>query len=124
MKFSSHFVQAPTLTGIVRLDLDAWSRSQVLGPALGLFVLLLRDLMEGDLRFGMHASKGYGACTVSPSKISVKLLGCHAPARLALHDLPPLDPIRAGFHLDEDQAAVWQDSLTRQVDALRTFCSL
>jgi CRISPR/Cas system CSM-associated protein Csm3 (group 7 of RAMP superfamily) len=54
-KFQAQFIWAPKLEGAIRLRLD-W------------LALLLRDLQEGDITFGLGASKGYGACRVEEFK--------------------------------------------------------
>ncbi len=41
------------------------------GWAFGLLFLLLRDLVEGDIRFGMGAAKGFGAVRASISAVEV-----------------------------------------------------
>lgn len=58
LKFCSEFVESPQMTGTISVDLN-----RVQPWALGLLVLVLRDLIEGDITFGMGVSKGYGACT-------------------------------------------------------------
>jgi CRISPR/Cas system CSM-associated protein Csm3 (group 7 of RAMP superfamily) len=62
-KFSADALYGPEFRGTVRVALDAWERAAT-GPwALLLLVFLLRDLQEGDVRFGLGSGKGYGACT-------------------------------------------------------------
>lgn len=58
-KFNISAVYKPELKGKIRIHL---SRLEHNGPELGLLALTLRDLMEGDITFGMGAAKGYGTC--------------------------------------------------------------
>ncbi|SER16298.1 CRISPR-associated protein [Nitrosomonas sp. Nm51] len=67
-KFNVDYIECPTLTGAIYLDLHRLKQAQLkndedaLKPALGLISLLLRDLAEGDIAFGFGANKGYGQC--------------------------------------------------------------
>lgn len=68
-KFDARSFYRPVLSGAIQIRLDRLpiSSSQAL---LGLLLLTLRDLEEGDIRFGFGASKGYGACTASIDAIT------------------------------------------------------
>lgn len=58
VKFNALVADSPTLTGSMSFDL---SRAETCPkPMLGLLMLVLRDILEGDLKFGMGASKGFG----------------------------------------------------------------
>ncbi len=60
LKFNAEHVHAPAMTGAVTVNLGR------LEPAhLGLLALTLRDLIEGDIAFGMGWAKGYGNCTAA-----------------------------------------------------------
>jgi CRISPR/Cas system CSM-associated protein Csm3 (group 7 of RAMP superfamily) len=68
-KFQAQFIWAPKLEGTIRFSLDRLATDktkQIQGR--GLLALLLRDLQEGDITFGLGASKGYGACRVEKFK--------------------------------------------------------
>ena len=56
-KFKATYLYKPSFEGKIRLDV---SRTEA--AHLGLLVLTLRDLMEGDITFGYGASRGFGAC--------------------------------------------------------------
>lgn len=71
LKFNCRAAWKPQLKGTLSIDLDDLNErckairkksGQDLSPAaaLGLFLLALRDLNEGDLSFGMGAAKGWG----------------------------------------------------------------
>jgi len=62
-KFRAESLYAPVFEGIIRVDLKRWEAAKVPDGALLLLLYLLRDLQEGDVQFGLGASKGYGACT-------------------------------------------------------------
>ena len=90
-KFVEQYLEAPTFSGTVHLDLARMSLEAALAgkasdntvsgtpnldaAAIGLLLLLWRDLQEGDVHFGKGAAAGYGACT----------------ARLKLIDLAPVE---------------------------------
>lgn len=59
-KFKIEACYHPTLCGTLRIKHIAKLAN---GPELGLLALVLRDLREGDITFGMGAAKGYGTCT-------------------------------------------------------------
>lgn len=62
-KFAAEGVYQPTLTGKIVLDLK---RLEIAGDWVALLLLwTLRDLVEGDIRFGHGKSKGFGHCTGS-----------------------------------------------------------
>lgn len=56
-KFNALAVPNPVMEGTITLDLAKCAPAD-----LGLLVLLLRDLIEGDITFGFGSAKGYGAC--------------------------------------------------------------
>lgn len=59
-KFKIKASYQPTLSGTLRIK---HSGTLANTPGLGLLALVLRDLKEGDITFGMGAAKGYGTCT-------------------------------------------------------------
>ncbi|MEK6320454.1 MAG: RAMP superfamily CRISPR-associated protein [Acidobacteriota bacterium] len=71
LKFNATAAYHPTLTGYVSLDLTALQRAVTGAWALGLLALTLRDLLEGDVRLGFGAAKGYGALRASVESVSV-----------------------------------------------------
>ncbi len=71
LKFNAKAAHNPILTGCIKVDLRALEIAGA-GPwALGLLTLTLRDLMEGDIRFGFGAAKGYGAAQARIDSISL-----------------------------------------------------
>jgi len=60
-KFNAVSVYKPVLQGSLTLDLAALARTGAGKWAIGLLILTLRDLAEGDVRLGFGAAKGYGA---------------------------------------------------------------
>ncbi|RLJ16846.1 hypothetical protein DJ031_15345 [bacterium endosymbiont of Escarpia laminata] len=63
-KYNAQAIIDPVLEGRVKLD-----KRRAPGWGLGLLALLLRDLKEGELRFGWGAAgKGYGHCTAEIDK--------------------------------------------------------
>lgn len=59
-KFKFRAALCPSLTGQIALAFAPGSLAARVGP--GLMALVLRDVLEGDVAFGMGAGKGYGAC--------------------------------------------------------------
>jgi CRISPR/Cas system CSM-associated protein Csm3 (group 7 of RAMP superfamily) len=59
-KFKFQAAFAPRLTGRITLRFRPDTLEAELGP--GLLALTLRDVLEGDVTFGLGAGKGYGAC--------------------------------------------------------------
>ncbi|SDH79629.1 RAMP superfamily CRISPR-associated protein [Roseospirillum parvum] len=68
-KFDIEAFDRPTFTGCLRLDLDPKRTSL---EDVGLLVLVLRDLAEGDLTFGYGSTKGYGGAEAT---LSLKVTG-------------------------------------------------
>src|SRR5439155_26026717 len=66
-KFNATAVYRPTLSGTIGVDLKTLERANVGRWALGLLTLTLRDLIEGDIRLGFGAAKGYGAVRAKTS---------------------------------------------------------
>jgi CRISPR/Cas system CSM-associated protein Csm3 (group 7 of RAMP superfamily) len=60
-KFNATSVYRPVLSGRIKIDLQALHLAGASRWALGLLALTLRDLVEGDMRFGFAAAKGYGS---------------------------------------------------------------
>ena len=97
-KFVEEYLEAPVFSGTVHLDLARTPLDPALAgktsdntvpgtpgldaAALGLLLLLWRDLQEGDVHFGRGAAAGYGACTASL-----------APARLSTNAMAALNAI-------------------------------
>jgi CRISPR/Cas system CSM-associated protein Csm3 (group 7 of RAMP superfamily) len=71
-KFNAEVPERPTVIGAITLNLD---RLQGAGgdtmAALALLTLVVRDLIEGDLSFGMGRSKGLGSCTAELTSVTV-----------------------------------------------------
>jgi len=62
MKFNADYALNPTFHVPISVCLEKWETAGIRQAAEGLFALVLRDLMEGDVTFGFGASKGYGIC--------------------------------------------------------------
>jgi CRISPR/Cas system CSM-associated protein Csm3 (group 7 of RAMP superfamily) len=73
LKFDARAAERPVLAGRLSLDPQALDRASAWPWALGLLALVLRDLAQGDVRFGFGAAKGYGGCRV-------RFTGWHLPA--------------------------------------------
>jgi len=116
LKFNAKALYQPTLTGQLSVDLQALARAGVGRWALGLLALTLRDLMEGDIRVGFGAAKGYGA--VRAEMAVTHLPDWHACPVLFTADLQPelwtLPSMNALAH-DELQLALqlWVEDLVR-----------
>lgn len=66
-KFKFEAAIRPHLTGRVTLRFRPGTLEAELGP--GLLALALRDVLEGDVTFGLGAGKGYGACRGESAEI-------------------------------------------------------
>jgi CRISPR/Cas system CSM-associated protein Csm3 (group 7 of RAMP superfamily) len=66
-KFKFQAAFAPRLTGQITLRFRPDTLEAELGP--GLLALTLRDVLEGDVTFGLGAGKGYGACRGESAEI-------------------------------------------------------
>lgn len=75
-KFNALAFYLPKLSGTIDLDLAALDRARAGRWALGLLTLALRDLIEGDVRLGFGAAKGYGAATAELSVAKLPRWGC------------------------------------------------
>ena len=65
-KFNIRAFYRPKFQGTISLDIKRMKKTEKEPSwALGLLGLLLRDLKEGDITFGLGSSKGYGTCTAS-----------------------------------------------------------
>jgi CRISPR/Cas system CSM-associated protein Csm3 (group 7 of RAMP superfamily) len=63
LKFNADVAVKPVLKGDVILNLDRLrSANGDAAQAIGLLALVLRDLCEGDITFGLGAAKGFGHC--------------------------------------------------------------
>jgi CRISPR/Cas system CSM-associated protein Csm3 (group 7 of RAMP superfamily) len=60
-KFNVSSFIRPKLTGDFSLDLNALNKINAVTSAIGLLALTFRDLLQGDIRFGFGAAKGFGA---------------------------------------------------------------
>ena len=60
-KFSAKAAYRPVLTGQIKVDLAALELAGAELWGLALLALTMRDLIEGDIRLGFGAAKGYGA---------------------------------------------------------------
>lgn len=63
-KFNAMPADRPKFSGLIAIELNRLET-----PHLGLLSLLLRDWIEGDIRFGYGAGKGYGRCTARITEI-------------------------------------------------------
>ena len=70
-KFHCHYHWQPCFDGKIRIRLKRWHDAGVFEAAIGLWVLLLRDLVEGEVRFGMHQGKGFGQSKLEDLKVSL-----------------------------------------------------
>lgn len=70
-KFNAQSAYRPTLRGQISFDLQAISRIATDCWPLGLLALTLRDLIEGDIKFGYGAAKGYGVVRANIETISL-----------------------------------------------------
>lgn len=61
-KFDCLGFYKPTLCGVLAIDLPSNDKKLTL-EVLGLMILTLRDLMEGEITLGFGATKGFGECT-------------------------------------------------------------
>ncbi|MBI1763955.1 MAG: hypothetical protein HYR56_21225 [Acidobacteria bacterium] len=64
-KFNARSVDRPTLHGTISLNLARLRHIAGNGWPLGLLTLVLRDFMEGDVRLGLGAAKGYGTAKLT-----------------------------------------------------------
>ncbi|MGE0132617.1 MAG: RAMP superfamily CRISPR-associated protein [Blastocatellales bacterium] len=69
-KFNAKSVYRPQLRGSVTIDLKALERAEVERWGLGLLLVTFKDLIEGDIRLGFGAAKGYGAARAEIEKIT------------------------------------------------------
>ncbi len=97
-KFRARAALNPELHGTLVLELGRLESCCALPAAAGLLALVFRDSIEGDLTFGMGASKGFGQCRVviTGARLTpgAPLPGtCPPPARAALEagNVPTLD---------------------------------
>jgi CRISPR/Cas system CSM-associated protein Csm3 (group 7 of RAMP superfamily) len=60
-KFNAKSIYRPKLSGSISVNLKALERAGAGRWALGLLTVTLRDLIEGDVRLGFGAAKGYGS---------------------------------------------------------------
>jgi CRISPR/Cas system CSM-associated protein Csm3 (group 7 of RAMP superfamily) len=65
--YTIEYSQEPLLTGKIHIELN-----RVTPAAIGLLALVGRDLIEGDVTFGMGASRGFGSCHAQISLESVE----------------------------------------------------
>lgn len=70
-KFNARSVVNPTLRGTITLDLARLKHIASDGWPLGLLTLVLRDLLEGDVRFGLGAAKGYGTAQLTIESLAL-----------------------------------------------------
>jgi CRISPR/Cas system CSM-associated protein Csm3 (group 7 of RAMP superfamily) len=108
-KFNARAIYRPAFSGTISVDLKALERAGADRWALGLLTLALRDLIEGDIRLGFGAAKGYGAVS---AEISVRQLPAWA-------DCPEV--FKADLREDQWQPAIF-NSLSD--DELKTVMQL
>ena len=95
-KFDVHYLDRPQLFGAVIVQFSE-SETESL-PMLGLLALLGRDLVEGDVSFGMGDTKGFGRCRASVLSASISATPTWLRQRLSG---------LAGHEMDHDQVANW-----------------
>lgn len=61
-KFDALYADRPAFSGTMSVDIYRLNTAEIGEWGLGLIALTLHDLVEGDIAFGLGASKGYGAC--------------------------------------------------------------
>ena len=107
LKFAAEGTYQPTLTGKIMLDLKRLQNAGA-GDWVALLLLwTLRDLVEGDIRFGHGKSKGFGHCTGS-----INVSGVPADWYAAFASFP------FGKPLDEALVKVleaWQTQIHEQI---------
>ena len=114
-KFSAQGLYAPEFRATISIDLDAWKAASVGGWAVLLLLFLLRDLQEGDIRFGFGSSKGYGVCA---AQMEVKRRG-DIPAEFGGNQL---DDLVRGILARSDEAlrnarlAEWEQDLVKLLE--------
>ncbi len=108
-KFNAKAMYMPILNGTLSIDLKALERSNVGGWALGLLALTFRDIIEGDVRFGFGAAKGYGSA-------NAKIITTHLP----LWDKCP-DIFKADLSKDEYQLDAFNELSS---DSLKTILEI
>lgn len=99
-KFKFKALIKPTVQGHIALDTEALQRDIRHAPqsslqTLGLLALLLRDLFEGDLRFGGHHASGFGCCTAKAGPTQALQAALRPLIAQALHSCRPdiaIDP--------------------------------
>jgi CRISPR/Cas system CSM-associated protein Csm3 (group 7 of RAMP superfamily) len=74
LKFDAELATESTLQGELTLDLDRLAAVDPKLASLGLLLLVLRDLVEGDIPIGAGSSRGQGWCA---AEVSVKELATH-----------------------------------------------
>lgn len=105
----------PVMAGALTLRLER-EATQVGRDAIGLLALTLRDLIDGDITFGLGAAKGYGACRA-------RIAGLHVGGGAlpdALAGLPGMGAAQAAeWPVDgADLAALYGEMLAACVQAL------
>lgn len=70
-KFNARSVYRPSLSGTISLELNRVSKFAADGWPLGLLTLVLRDLIEGDVRLGLGAAKGYGTAQLTIESVGL-----------------------------------------------------
>lgn len=70
-KFNARSVDRPTLRGTISVDLSRLNHFAKNGWPLGLLALVLRDFIEGDVRLGLGAAKGYGTVRLTTENINL-----------------------------------------------------
>ena len=104
-KFNAKAAYRPALLGAIELDLAAFAHTRTGRWPLGLLALTLRDLIEGDIRFGFGSAKGYGS----------------AQARISVARLPKWSDCPGVFKADLSEQ-LWQPTLLTEMsnEDLRT----
>ena len=71
LKFNATSRYQPILKGQLSIDLARLAYADAGGWAIALLVLVLRDLVEGDIRLGFGSAKGFGALHAELQDISI-----------------------------------------------------
>ncbi len=120
LKFNARAVYRPTLTGIIKIDLMALEYAQTERWPLGLLVLTLRDLIEGDIHLGFGAAKGYGAARASIDSFELPAWDNCPPVFKKDLDVDQWQVLRSGGPLDDYLKVVMQDWIEELHQAIKS----
>jgi CRISPR/Cas system CSM-associated protein Csm3 (group 7 of RAMP superfamily) len=116
-KFDVLCLDRPTLEGILAFDLPAGGnnaeRAAAAKKAIGAVILLLRDLIEGDVSFGFGDMKGFGQCRAKIRSLAVA--GLRQQSELAKEIEERIEQKTGSYDLNR-----W---MTEVLDAVSTGCA-